>query len=380
MEGTRKSSRLRKESPPLPIEPPKKKPKTLKASKERSSPPRSASPKAIMPPAPRAASPRARAASPRARAASPNALEVHYYVHNTHIRPLIAIPINNPNLWPTRAVPFFRSTGTSNEGYGMFAGTWFPFVSMKDDAKMPGYLKKRQSGFIIKSSFIYEEDESNYSPKQKWIHELVDDYPVELSESIAHFLHLPSETETRVRFIELYNILNSKTLDITSPIYIELVRLLKDTIDYVFFKFLKYFLYPWQVMISRRLGGGYWDMNRELYNYIGIKLRDFDIVNAGTPIIDNTCGINDTEISCAISFLENQDAQMTLDQIRELETKEKPSITFDNLNSANIFYVNGKLDTYFKKLDQLQNTYESTKRAMAMMNSKSSLFDFLGKK
>jgi len=398
MEGNRRSLRLQNKSPPKspPELPPKKKSRTLKVVSR--SPPKVVSrspPRAVSRSPQRAVSrspPKVASRSPPKVAST--VLPVHYYVHNAHIRPLIAIPINNPDLWPTRAAPFFRSTGTSNEGYGMFTGTWFPFISLKDDTKMPGYLTNRSTGFIIKSGFIYgEDDEISLSPKQKWIHDLVDDFPVTLNESIVTFLGLSKGTDgsrlkgtdgsrlgasakgtefptsdiSKLKIVDLHKMLiNNKNIE--NPVYMELVQLLKNTIDYVFCKFLKYFLYPWQVMVSRSFGTGYWQLNQELYHYIGEKLKEHDIINATIPVTDSVCDAKDTEISCAIAFLESHNAQMTLGEIHELEVKERPKQETNSINS--IFTYNGKIETYYKKILQLENAYISAKRAIDILNNR----------
>jgi hypothetical protein len=305
---------------------------------------------------------------------APLPLAVHYYVHNHHVRPLIAIPINNPNLWPTPSAPFFRSTGTSNEGYGMFAGTWFPFISMKDKATMPNYLKSKQSGFIIKSGFLYGEDMDTLSPKQTWIHNLVDDYPIMLDENKQNFLKL---TTLSITFKNLYDKM-VKEKDITNPVYKDIILLLKHIVETIFTDFLKYFLYPWQVMVSRKIGGGYWTMNQELYNYIGEKLSSHDNINAPVVTIINYSNEKDTNIQDAIQFLQDNRAQMTIEEIHELEAKENAKVRENEqslkaphlLMTANIHKSQNKMETYLRRITGLETQYESMQRVNALLNRK----------
>jgi hypothetical protein len=318
------------------------------------------------------------ASAPAAAAAAvevaPLPLAVHYYVHNHHIRPLIAIPVNNPNLWPTSSAPFFRSTGTSNEGYGMFAGTWFPFISMKDNTTMPGYLESKPSGFIIKSGFLYGEDMDTLSPKQTWIHNLVDNYPITLDENKQKYLNLTSN----ITFIDLYRKMVNPTIDITNPIYKDVTLLLKHIVETVFTDFLKYFLYPWQVMVSRKIGGGYWTINQELYNYIGEKLSSHDNINAPVVTIINYSNEKDTNIQDAIQFLQDNRAQMTIEEIRELEAKENAKVRENEqslkaphlLMTANIHKSQNKMETYLRRITGFETQYEATQRAYALLNRK----------
>lgn len=320
--STRKSSRLQGFQPPVEPEP-KAAPKKSNA-KSRKSPPKSKSPSPKSSPkssrkhkSPEASASVASAAS----AASP----VFHYIHNCHDRALITVPINNLDLWPTPNVPFFRSTGTSNEGHSIFRDTWFPFVSMKDKKKMPRYLNTQKDGFLIKSSFLINGSETAFPLRPKWLLNILHEYPIPMDADKLAFLK--RNKINVITFREVYMFITKYTGK--EPIYFDIVRIVLDEVETCFVKFLNYFSYPWQVMISWNIGTGYWTLNRNLYNYIGEKLREHDIIRytlpgigASSPCTDNTY----ENITEALRFLNHNNAQMNMAQINELSDKEQASV------------------------------------------------------
>lgn len=314
--STRRSSRLQGMPPPEEPEPAPK--KSNAKSRKLKSPPKSISPSPKSSPK---SSRKHKSPEASASAASP----VFHYIHNCHDRALITVPINNLDLWPTPNIPFFRSTGTSNEGHNIFRNTWFPFVSMKHGKKMPRYLTSQKDGFLIKSSFLINGSEAAFPLRPKWLLNILHEYPIPMDADKLAFL---KRNKINVNtFREVYMFISKYTGK--ESVYLDIVRLVLDEVETCFVKFLNYFSYPWQVIISWNIGTGYWTINRNLYNYIGEKLREHDIirytlptVGASSPCTDNTY----ENITEALRFLEHNKAQMTMAQINELSDKEKASV------------------------------------------------------
>ncbi len=336
--STRRSSRLQGlqlENPPVPppVPPPIKPPAPPKKSnaKSRKQKSKTPSPKSSPKSSRKHKSPEASAASAFSAAASATAASataasaVFHYIHNCHDRALITVPVNNTDLWPTPNVPFFRSTGTSNEGHSIFRDTWFPFVSMKNASTMRNYLHTQIDGFLIKSSFLINSSETAFPLRPKWLDDILHEYPIPMDADKLAFL---KRNKINVNtFREVYKFITKYTGK--EPIYFDIVRLVLDEVETCFVKFLNYFSYPWQVMISWNIGTGYWTLNRNLYEYIGEKLREHDIirytlptVGASSPCTDNTY----ENITEALHFLKHNEAQMTLAQIKELSDKEQASV------------------------------------------------------
>jgi hypothetical protein len=323
--STRRSSRLQGlqlENPPVPPQEELPKKSNAKSRKQKSKTP---SPKSSPKSSRKHKLPEASAAAAFSAATATATSAVFHYIHNCHDRALITVPVNNTDLWPTPNVPFFRSTGTSNEGHSIFRDTWFPFVSMKNASTMPRYLNTQKDGFLIKSSFLINGSETAFPLRPKWLNDILHEYPIPMDADKLAFL---KRNKINVNtFREVYMFITKYTGK--EPIYFDIVRLVLDEVETCFVKFLNYFSYPWQVMISWNIGTGYWTLNRNLYEYIGEKLREHNIirytlptVGASSPCTDNTY----ENITEALHYLKHNKAQMTMAQIKELSDKEQASV------------------------------------------------------
>jgi hypothetical protein len=236
-------------------------------------------------------SPKSKSPSPKSpKSKSPKSLSASTSSINSFIlheggdsyRLLVSIPVNNHALWPNPNICFFRTTGRSNKNSEIFTGSWFPIAGIKEGSAMPKYLEDKSDGFLIKMAFIMnkKDDFSGTDKQPKWISDLIDDYPIILEES-EKSLFDEKRSITIKEFIEKNKYEKSKTSKPSTLIDINYERIAKEIdniLDGGFTRFLNYFLYEWQAMLSLRIGGGYWKLNPIFAEYISRKLSRFDLV------------------------------------------------------------------------------------------------------
>ena len=264
-------------------------------------------------------------------------------------RLLISVDVYNRALWPNDKICYFRTTGTSNQGHEIFAGSWFPIVGIKDNSSMTGFLKDKTDGFLIKMGLVVNENEQiSDIDRPKWFMDLLSDYPIVLEpEEIDLFDETEKINDPPCITIDTFFKKKIYRRDDKNIIMLKeyemLTRKIDDIITNTFEYFFNYFLYEWQIMLSLRIGGGYWDYNPLLKAYVSAKLRDFDLVKiphidkklkkAKTQeklgqIYDETHDHNqlDTTNTC-INFSKTAGTQLTVNQIKELKEIEKRNRT-----------------------------------------------------
>jgi hypothetical protein len=287
-------------------------------------------------------------------------------------RLLVSIPVNNPNLWPTPNICYFRTTGTSNPGYSIFTGSWFPIVGIKETSTMKGYLTEHPDGFLIKMLFIMnkKDDNSDAQKQPKWICDLVGDYPIILEESEKMlFENKPSITIDE--FIKKDKNIEVGKIDTR---YERLANVIGDILKWKYEKFLNYFLYEWQAMLSLRIGGGYWDLpeNAVFKEYVSTKLEPFDLVpvphihlkEANEEELEKKYFEHDNKRQPnrgkeTIQFAKDTGTQLSMDQINAIKIAEqqklkdarRPSVmTFDIYTIMQEKYTN-PINNYKRRLE-----------------------------
>jgi hypothetical protein len=153
---------------------------------------------------------------------------------------------------------------------------------------MPKYLEDKSDGFLIKMAFIMnkKDDFSGTDKQPQWISDLISDYPIVLEESEKDLFDEKRSTITIKEFIEKNKYEKSKTSTVIDINYERIAKEIDNILDSGFTRFLNYFLYEWQAMLSLRIGGGYWKLNPVFAEYISRKLSRFDLVPV--PHIDAT--------------------------------------------------------------------------------------------
>ena len=258
-------------------------------------------------------------------------------------RLLVSVPVNNSRLWPNNNICFFRSTGTSNAGFEIFKGSWFPIVGIKDNSTMQGFLPEQPDGFFIKMAFIMNKnnDYSNTHKQPKWIINLVGDYPIPLDETERSLFNNKSII-TIDEFVNKNKYIEKKKTRIIDTQYHRIALCIKLIIKNEFEGFLNYFLYEWQAMLSLRIGGGYWDSKPEFKEYISSKLAAYDLVPVAH--IDETLKTaSETElreiyesnpdnnkvinrVKPTIDFSKRVGTQLSMEQINAIKTTEEKKI------------------------------------------------------
>ena len=294
-------------------------------------------------------------------------------------RLLATVPVNNSALWPNNNICYFRSTGTSNEGYEIFKGSWFPIVGIKDQSTMPGFLPKEPDGFFVKMGFIMNQDSFDLHKEPKWIVNLVGDYPIALDE-IERPLFNNKSIITIDEFINKEKYTEHKKIKIYDTRYHRIALCIKLIIQNDFDNFLSYFLYEWQAMLSLRIGGGYWDLKPEFKEYISGKLARYDLVPV--PHIDETLKTaSETKlreiyesnpdnkeidsVKSTIDFSKRVGTQLSIEQINTIKTAEekkmkeqenyKPSsLPFQMYTEMQQRYSN-KVESYIRNAENVIN-------------------------
>lgn len=256
---------------------------TARSKTAKSTSPKSTSPKSTSPPAKTA---RSKTARPLPSSGTVNSFILHE--GGDSYRLLVSVPVNNPALWPNPNICFFRTTGRSNKNSEIFTGSWFPIAGIKESSAMPKYLEDKSDGFLIKMAFIMnkKDDFSGTDKQPQWISDLISDYPIVLEESEKDLFDEKRSTITIKEFIEKNKYEKSKTSTVIDINYERIAKEIDNILDSGFTRFLNYFLYEWQAMLSLRIGGGYWKLNPVFAEYISRKLSRFDLVPV--PHIDAT--------------------------------------------------------------------------------------------
>ena len=122
-----------------------------------------------------------------------------------------------------------------------------------------------------------KDDFSGTDKQPKWISDLIDDYPIILEES-EKSLFDEKRSITIKEFIEKNKYEKSKTSTVIVINYERIAKEIDNILNEGFTRFLNYFLYEWQAMLSLRIGGGYWKLNPVFAEYISRKLSSFDLV------------------------------------------------------------------------------------------------------
>jgi hypothetical protein len=291
--------------------PPKKKQSRMPPKKKQSRK-RKHSPSPSSPPTSSPTSPPQKRRTKKRRRTSPSYSAVLTIVDNESIiyheggdsyRPFIVVNVPVA-VWVGNRLAFYKSSGRSNVGYELYANTWFPtggiikteFVHRKD---------KLERGLIIKISTLYNLKDK-YSPT--WIYNLLREYfvkkytviPASIMEDIffvtTDVSALKKKTVENAQYIELYN-----------EIYQEYLTLYKFLYNYFFNEF--------QIKISAALGGGYWTINENFYNFITARAKllalqfapeNIDFVkNIVVPTESSNSPENSGEV---IEFLERKEA------------------------------------------------------------------------
>ncbi len=321
----------------------------------------------------------------------PNASTVDSFImHETAdlYRLLVSVPINNPELWPNPNICYFRTSGRSNKGYEIFRGSWFPIAGIKDSSKMPKFLPERNDGFLIKMSFILNQNADLAALKQpSWITNLIGDYPIILDESEKGLFDNKSIITINEFMVKNKYIQNKKN-KILDTRYERLALHIKLIISESFGSFMNYFLYEWQAMLSLRIGGGYWDSNPFFTEYISRKLANFDLVPV--PHIDETLKrASEAELGKiyesdpnnnketnrgkpTINFAERTGTQLSLKQIIAIKTVEEAKFKSENQSSILSFLSIRTVleDKYTDRIDQYIRVVQQTRNISTNVFSK----------
>jgi hypothetical protein len=249
-------------------------------------------------------------------------------------RLLVSVPVNNHALWPNPNICFFRTTGRSNKNSEIFTGSWFPIAGIKEGSAMPKYLEDKSDGFLIKMAFIMnkKDDFSGTDKQPKWISDLIDDYPIILEES-EKSLFDEKRSITIKEFIEKNKYEKSKTSTLIDTRYERIAKEIDNILDGGFTRFLNYFLYEWQAMLSLRIGGGYWKLNPVFAEYISRKLSRFDLVPV--PHIDlHLCTIKTPTLSAVMSEQGAADCTFKMrNGVKEMSEEKLGEMYFKQNNS-----------------------------------------------
>ena len=249
-------------------------------------------------------------------------------------RLLVSIPVNNHALWPNPNICFFRTTGRSNKNSEIFTGSWFPIAGIKESSTMPKYLEDKSDGFLIKMAFIMnkKDDFSGTDKQPKWISDLIDDYPIILEES-EKSLFDEKRSITIKEFIEKNKYEKSKTSTVIVINYERIAKEIDNILNEGFTRFLNYFLYEWQAMLSLRIGGGYWKLNPVFAEYISRKLSSFDLVPV--PRIDlHLCTIKTPTLSAVMSEQGAADCTFKMrNGVKEMSEEKLGEIYFKQNNN-----------------------------------------------
>jgi len=231
-----------------------------------------------------------------------------------------------------------------------------------------------------------KDDFSGTDKQPKWISDLISDYPIILEESEKSWFDNKSSISI-VEFIEFIKInkYKPKTTIIDSR-YERIANEIEKVLNEGFTKFLNYFLYEWQAMLSLRIGGGYWDLNRVFAQYILEKLHTFDLVpvphiNPALKEIDekelgkiyNSDPNNNKETNRGqptINFSKAAGTQLSMTQINKIKNEEEEKIKSTGKSTSQIVNFSEMERKYLMPIMQFLESVKREKRFSKMFGPK----------
>ena len=171
-----------------------------------------------------------------------------YHEGGDSYRPIIIIPINDPNLWPNKNIAYFRSSGRTNQT-PEYSNTWFPlggFVEQNNTTILDNTFKK---GHIIKMSDLLKKRDSNWKGNL----------------CIEYFRTFQNDS-----FQKILTTLTVDNVDTLELLFNE-AFLIKKFLD-------NYFFFDWQLRISAQIGGGFWDRNPKFCTFV-LGLTRIPVIN-----------------------------------------------------------------------------------------------------
>jgi hypothetical protein len=230
-------------------------------------------------------------------------------------RPLIIIPINNPNLWTNNNIAYFRSSGRSNST-PQYSNTWFPLGGIVEQNNTKILRETFNTGHIIKMSDLLEKKDSNWKTNL----------------CMEYFHPLENQSFENKSFDKILSTLNpnSTNIDAIEALFTEAL-LIKKFLD-------SYFFFDWQLRISAQIGGGFWDRNPNFCTFVlGLnripvinvpRMPDYfkeaegDLARYVQGDVEGDNGLNNNDYM--INFLKQNQSQLALpDGLADLQTLEK---------------------------------------------------------
>ncbi len=362
---------------------------TAKSTSPRSKTPKSASSKSASSKSASSKSASSKSASPKANLSSSTVDTFILHEHSYSYRLLVSIPVNNDALWPNPNICYFRTSGRSNKNSEIFTGSWFPIAGIKDSSTMPEYLEDKRDGFLIKMAFIMNNTDelSETDKKPKWICDLVSDYPIVLEEHEKDLFDGKRSTITIKEFIEKNKYEKNKTSKIIDTNYERIAKEIEKVLNDGFRRFLNYFLYEWQAMLSLRIGGGYWKLNPVFTEYISRKLSRFDLVpvphinpalkeidEKELKIIYESDPNNDKETNSGqstIDFSKRAGTQLSMMQITAIRNEEEEKLkSTAGKSTSQVFKISEMQTKYMTPIMQYLESVERLRRFNARFGSK----------
>lgn len=153
------------------------------------------------------------------------------------IRPFIVLPIPNNTIWFTPRIAFFRSSGRSNAGSEILAGTWFPTVGIQPfDGEFP----------IIKMVMLHKSNILS----------------IEISDMLSQFVDFLSTIENIETIIQKTKEIN-QTAGSNNPYEAKGRFYMMNQISACVLKISLYFHTIWQMRMSMNLGDGMWSSDHD---------------------------------------------------------------------------------------------------------------------
>lgn len=225
---------------------------------------------------------------------------IPYILYNEggdHIRPFIVLPVPEHENWITNNIAYYRTSGESNVGSTHLKGTWIPtfgFGGMPDTTKI---YKMSDTNKLLAD--ILTQQRVRFSPR----------IPVDISNILTGYVNwcLTTTFDDSIMNILITRWSQNKSWNNVFK-YQTIEKML-----------INYFLFTWQVIISRNIGGGIWDNTEDIDIMLFLKYLN-EILGPRFPIalpdIEETTITRKNE-NQLVEFLKFHNAQSTYPMLWE---------------------------------------------------------------
>lgn len=263
-------------------------------------------------------------------------------------RPICVVHLKNSETWITPNISYYRSSGQSNDRFQQkYANSWLPCATILEDRATIGG-KDLEKGFIFKmSSFLPEAFIGNWGCQILNVY-FRKKYEADFPEYVEDILKTANrELNPNMDLIKKLQTNNNIT-------NIEVYEIYKKLLEeyYEIHEFMSsYFLYDWQLAISAKAGGGYWQQNAEFHAYVLNELKEENFILPNFNIQEpSSTAANTDNLDEVVNFLKTNQCfpSVELLNIAADNYRKQEISTCSNLTKNKYIFVVRRLDQLYR--------------------------------